>query len=91
MSGHYTYPPVNPAENAVKHPGPAAAKIGGILGERMEAVRRNRLNRIIDHPLMLSGFEKKNLAYPWKPQVSFQDSSWEGNISFAWPGEHVGK
>ena len=91
MSTGYTYPPVSPVQDVINHPGPAAAKIGGILGARMDAIRRNRLHRIIDHPLMLSGFEKKDLAYPWKPQVSFEDSSWEGDISFAWQGEHVGK
>jgi DUF1680 family protein len=70
---------------------PQNVQLGGLLGRRMRKTVENRLLRVAGHPLLMAGFVEKNLPYPWKPEVGFKDSSWEGDISFAWQGEHIGK
>ena len=68
---------------------PQASSSKGLIGQRIKNTVNNRLKQIIDHPLMLNGFKKKSLAYPWT--VNSVDGSWEGGVSYSWQGEYVGK
>ena len=81
--------PILPDACRELHPG--AITMRGVLGEHVDRTRRNRLKRIIEHPLMLRGFAKKDVRYPWDSALPFVDASWEGNKAYAWIGEHVGK
>ena len=79
MDTPYCYPPVNPEKDVLTLAGPKAAKVRGLLGRRMDAVRENRLHRIIDHPLVLQGFEERTVRLTFGRPTQVADKKQAGH------------